>query len=236
MTEDTVDWFTNNLKFTINPESNEILLNGAAVADISSIISLIILAIGFFVTLKTLRESIRLNKLQTLPLVHFKYEKAKGGKLSIINNGKSAAVGIKIEKLFNVDNNPNLKMVGLTVTSFRHKNYLAPGDECVVQLDSKGPWASWGEEINLYSMFREEKPVKYYVWYKDLSNRSYVMRISVYNEDADIAGVPMIYGIRMRIIVLMYLVKDFSVVLYRLTKLIAIPYVINWITRVFKTK
>ncbi|MFZ1250658.1 MAG: hypothetical protein WAR37_04410 [Candidatus Microsaccharimonas sp.] len=234
MIETITNWLATNFKFSVDPDSNEILLNGAAVADIASIASLIIVVVGFFVTLRTLRESIRLNKLQTLPLIHFKYETARGGKLSIVNNGKSPAVGIKIEKLFNVTNEPNMQMVGLTVTSFKHKNFLAPEEECAVKLESRGPWAAWGEEMSLYSMFREEKPVKYYVWYKDLSNRRYVMRISVHNEDADITGIPMIYGLRMRLVVLLYLAKDYCVVGYRLIRYVYIPNTLSWIKQKVK--
>lgn len=236
MIEDIINWLTINLRFSVDSSTKELLFNGVVAADISSVISLLILIVGFFVTLRTLHESIRLNKLQTLPLIHFKYEAAGGGKLSIMNKGNSAAVGIRVEKLFNVNasNEASLMMAGLTITSFKHKNFLGPGEECAVELVSKGPWADWGQEMNLYSMFREKKPVKYYVWYKDLSNRPYVMRLAVYNEDSDMAGIPMVYGIRMRAVLLAYRIKDYSVVLYNLIALVYVPNVIEWVKRTSK--
>ena len=211
------------MTFTVDPKTHEVLLNGAKISDLASLMSLLLLIVGFFITLRTLTESIRLNKLQTLPLIHFKYVATNGGSLHIVNSGKSPAVGIKIENLYNISYAPEMLMSGLTITRFKHKNFLDAGAESLVTLESKGPWAAWGEEMNLYSMFREQKPVKYYVRYRDLSNRKYIMRVSVYNEDSDISGVPKIYGIRQKIIVFFYSVKDLFVLSFRMIRAVYIP-------------
>lgn len=211
------------IRASVDANSHELLLHGVKAADIASVLSLLLLIVGFFVTLKTLQESMRLNKLQTLPLIHFKYRAAGGGSLHIVNSGKSAAVGIKIEKLYNVTYAPNMLMKGITVTRFVHKNFLKAGAEEAVKLESNGPWAAWGEEIGLYTMFSDKKPIKYYVWYRDLSDRKYVMRVSVFNEDSDIAGVPKVYGLRQKIVVWSYMAKDKLTIFVRYVRVVLIP-------------
>ena len=186
---------------------------GLPLVDLVGALTLLIVLLTLYASLKAAKESARANMLSSLPIITLSYDYEKD-EIIIENSGSGIATNIKVDSFYNWLADGHFGLYGHNKIEFQKMSLLRHGDRRILASTIKGSVNPFG--LTKYAMFfKKEKPLIFAIRFSDLSGQRYITRIKIEDGSAFIVSSPRILNFTNRIkLGLVWLWELFTMVRY----------------------
>lgn len=205
--------------FEIKSSTQQILLNGLPLTDLSTVLTFFLLVLTIIVSVRALKETARSNVLSSSPVLVLKYFAAEDleNTLRVENVGHGVALNIRVESfhatfLDDIQYRKAGKLVSNrpihAVLKVEPVDLLLEGKTVSLDLSKSRGGGMITSDLVVYEMMKQKKEITLRLRYSDITGVSYISKVKISQNRIRVGGCPKKYSIIRKVAFAFYLCFD----------------------------